>query len=204
MRQQCGRRSERRAIHPLHRVSQDGQGAAPTGLDRVTQPVHRGGIRQHGARGNQVHREHGADRPAPVALRAEDGRQSFRSDRRDDRRRDQSARARIYVGEYGCTVGAPGSGDAANRTYCFTADASSAFTWGARLWFAWAYSSNGGYDSYDLVFGPSGPLTGCLTGSCVGLDSPHGWGTVNNGLPYSNDPVIQGIHTQWYEHITCP
>ncbi len=111
---------------------------------------------------------------------------------------------RIYVGEWGCVVGAPGSSDAMNRPSCFATDAANVFNWGSRLWFVWSYSGNGGYSSYDLVFGPTGPTSGCLTGSCVGLDSPNGFGTVNNGLPGSNNPVIQGINTEWYTHFTCP
>ena len=95
VRQRCGRRGERPAVHPLHRVSGNRQGAVGTRLHRVTHPVESGvpSVREHGARGHQVHREHRADRPAPVSFHAEDGRQRLRSQRRDDRRCDQGTRA---------------------------------------------------------------------------------------------------------------
>ncbi len=87
---------------------------------------------------------------------------------------------RIYVGEWGCNVGAPGSGTAANRSSCFTNHAYNVFNWGARMWIVWAYSGPGGYNRPDLRDGQTG------------LDTPNGFS------------VIQMIDSTWRQSITCP
>jgi len=91
---------------------------------------------------------------------------------------------RIFVGERGCTIGAPGSGTAAQRESCFSNHASNTFNWGARLWLVWSYSGTGGYNSFDLVYGPAGPTPGA--------DSPNGFS------------VIANINNTWKTTYTCP
>jgi hypothetical protein len=73
------------------------------------------------------------------------------------------AHNRIYIGEWGCTVGAPGSSTAANRSGCYTFHAKAVFKWGSPMWLVWAYSGPGGFNSYDLVDG------------VTGLDTPNGF-----------------------------
>jgi hypothetical protein len=87
---------------------------------------------------------------------------------------------RIYVGEWGCTVGAPGSGTAANRSSCFTNHASNVFNWGARMWLVWSYSGSGGYNSYDLIDG------------LTGMDTANGFS------------VLTTINNTWRQSIACP
>ena len=87
---------------------------------------------------------------------------------------------RIYVGEWGCTVGAPGSGTSANRPSCFSNHAANTFNWGARLWLPWAYSGPGGYNNYDLVDGNTG------------ADTLNGFS------------VLTTIDSTWSQTISCP
>jgi hypothetical protein len=95
MQEQIGSGGERRTVHPLQGVVDRGQGVGTWLPDRVrwrigSQPP---SVRQHGARGDQIYGKYGADRPAPVPLEAKHSRERLHPERRDDGRRDQSARA---------------------------------------------------------------------------------------------------------------